>query len=220
MPEPAPAVPSPDRGPRRDRPRILVLCSGNICRSPMGEVLLRRRLAEAGLPGVVRSAGRFFDGRSAERYAIDAMARRGLDLEPFRSRILGEPMLAGADLVLGMAREHVREATVLRPDAFARTFTLKELVRRATEEGVRSGEHFPAFIARLAADRPMAAHLGTSHEDDIEDPMGGPPHEFEATAAEIDEQLERLVALLAPTLPVLVPSGAAPAPAAPTPPRG
>jgi protein-tyrosine phosphatase len=201
----APASPPPaSSGPRRDRPRILVLCSGNICRSPMGEVLIRDRLAAKGLPGVVRSAGRYFDGREAEPHAIDAMARRGIDLRPFRSRTLDHTTAAGADLVLGMAREHVREAVVLAPEIGDRTFTLKEAVRRASDlGGPQPGESFPAFVARMAEGRNPAEHLGSSPMDDIDDPMGRSSDRFEATAIEVEEQVDRLVELLAPTLPVV-----------------
>lgn len=196
----ADGAPAPPAG----RPRILVLCSGNICRSPMAEVLLRDRLAARSLPGVVRSAGRYFDGREAEPGSIDAMARRGLDLRAFRSRTLDHATAAGADLVLGMAREHVREAVVLAPEAAERTFTLKEAVRRATDlGGPRPGEHFPAFVARMAAGRSPSEHLGSSDADDVDDPMGRSSAMFEATAAIIEEQVDRLVELLAPTLPTL-----------------
>jgi protein-tyrosine phosphatase len=173
----------------------------------MGEVLVRDRLAAQGLPGVVRSAGRYFDGREAEPYAIDAMARRGLDLRPFRSRTLDHTTAAGADLVLGMAREHVREAVVLAPEAADRTFTLKEAVRRASDlGGPAPGESFPAFVARMAEGRSPSEHLGASSIDDIEDPMGRSSDRFDATAAEIEQQVDRLVELLAPTLPTLAPT--------------
>lgn len=211
-PDLTPAAPdAPDAadrvaGPRRDRPRILVLCSGNICRSPMGEVLVRDRFTSHGLPGVVRSAGRYFDGREAEPFAVDAMAARGLDLRPFRSRTLDPATARGADLVLGMAREHVRDAVVLAPEVADRTFTLKEAVRRAGDlGGPRPGESFPAFVARMAEGRSPSEHLGSSPVDDIDDPMGRSAEHFEATAAEIEAQVDHLVALLAPSLPTVAP---------------
>jgi protein-tyrosine phosphatase len=180
----------------------------------MGEVLLRDRLAARSLPGLVRSAGRYFDGREAEPGSIDAMARRGLDLRGFRSRTLDQGTAMGADLIVGMAREHVREAVVLAPGAADRTFTLKEAVRRASDlGGPRPGEHFPAFVARMAEGRGLAEHLGSSDLDDIDDPMGRSSAMFEATAAIIEEQVDRLVELLAPTLLVL---SATPAAATPT----
>jgi protein-tyrosine phosphatase len=167
----------------------------------MGEVLLRDRLAARELPGVVRSAGRYFEGRGAEPFAVDAMARRGLDLRGFSSSIVSSGVLSGADLVLGMAREHVREAVVLQPDVFDRIFTLKELARLGAEAGgPQPGEHFPSFVERVGAGRPMAAHLGSSRADDIDDPMGRSSAHFEATAVEIEQQVDHLVELLAPTL--------------------
>lgn len=214
MSDPAPATTAqrPLAPAAADRPRILVLCSGNICRSPMAEVLLRDRLARRGLPGKVRSAGLYFDGRAAEPGSLDAMARRGLDLREFRSRVMDDGLVRGADLVLGMAREHVREAAVLAPDAFDRTFTLKELVRRGEEQGgPRPGEPFWAFVARLAEGRRFDAHLGSSPTDDVDDPMGRSAAVFESTAATIEQLVDQAVDLLAPAIAT---TGGPPAPSA------
>ena len=62
------------------------------------------------------------------------LAGRGLDISSHRSRTMSRQLLAEADLVVGMAREHVREAVLAVPDLWARAFTLKELVRRITGE--------------------------------------------------------------------------------------
>jgi protein-tyrosine phosphatase len=120
------------------------------------------------------------------------MAERGLDLSRHRSRHLEPRYLDDADLVLGMAREHVREAVALMPEALDRAFTLKELVRRA-EAQPRGRSSFDSWLRSLSADRDVVDLLGAATTDDIEDPIGGPLASFRETADELDDLMARLV---------------------------
>ena len=70
------------------RIEVLLLCTGNICRSPMAEALLRHRAEQEGLDLTVSSAGILFDDRPATEEAVDAMARLGIDLSSHRSRVV------------------------------------------------------------------------------------------------------------------------------------
>ncbi len=84
-------------------PMILFVCTGNICRSPMAEVLLRARLDrdEARRDWRVKSAGtEMAGGRLASAYAIDEMAERGIDLRAHRARRISRELMEEADLVL------------------------------------------------------------------------------------------------------------------------
>ena len=125
------------------------------------------------------------------------MAHRGLDTSGHRSRRLRPDLVAGADIVIGMARVHVREAVALVPDALGRAFTLKEIVRRGEERGGRApGEPLEAWLARLSAGRRTADLLGDSDADDVADPIGGPRRSYERTADELDDLTARLARLL------------------------
>ncbi|MCB1261202.1 MAG: hypothetical protein KDB33_12580, partial [Acidimicrobiales bacterium] len=95
--------------------RLLVLCSGNVCRSPMGEVLIAQHLGERGVTAEVSSAGFLTVDRPAEPAVVELMAARGLDVSGHRSRLLEPSMVDDADIVIGMARQHVREAAMLAP---------------------------------------------------------------------------------------------------------
>ncbi len=167
----------------------------------MAEVLLRRRLAAAGVDARVSSAGLYEGGQPATDHGVTTMAERGLDLTAHRSRQVDDTMLAHADLVIGMAREHVREAAVLAPDALARTFTLKELVRLAGADGPRPhDEALAVWLARLAQARSREALVGLGHDEelDVEDPVGRGRRDYEITADLLDELLAKVVELAFP----------------------
>jgi len=158
----------------------------------MAAALLARRLHEVGVASDVSSAGLLEGGRPAWPEARAAMLERGIDLSAHQSRRIEPQLVAGADLVLGMTREHLREAVALHPVAYERSFTLKDLVRRAGVEP-RGPQPLDAWLAHLAAEREIEDLLGASPIDDIEDPIGGPLAAVRATAAELDGLVGRLV---------------------------
>ncbi len=83
--------------------RILVLCHGNICRSPFAEAALRSRLEPAVVD--VSSAGFILPGRPAPPLALEVASERGYDLSEHRSRVVTHADVAAADLVLVMTPE-------------------------------------------------------------------------------------------------------------------
>jgi protein-tyrosine phosphatase len=192
-----PPDPLPDADLYHSAIEILILCTGNTCRSPMAAAFLRRQLDHAGGKAVVSSAGLLFDGKPATDYALAVMADRGIDTSGHRSRKLRSDMLASADIVIGMAREHVREAVALAPDAWVRAFTLREIVRLGEERGGRApGEPLEQWLARLHEGRRRHDLLGDSDGDDVADPIGGPRRSYQRTAEELDDLTARLAGLL------------------------
>lgn len=111
---------------------VLIVCTGNLCRSPLAEDLLTRRFAA--LPSVtVTSRGvRAATGSAVPPSMELAGAGVGSDLSGHRSQPLTAADVDGADLILGLAREHRRAIALLSPRASRRTFTLIEF-RRLTE---------------------------------------------------------------------------------------
>ena len=147
----------------------------------------------------VGSAGLRLVGEPASANGVDVLAARGLDMSSHRSRILDRELLEGTDLVLAMSREHLREAVLALPDIWPRAFTLKELVRRGEMIGPRvPGESIDAWLARAHAGRSHADLLGTSSDDDVEDPIGLSRSAYEKTADELSALVGRLVDLLWP----------------------
>jgi protein-tyrosine phosphatase len=178
---------------------VLCVCTANMCRSPMLEVLLGSALRARGVDAHVHSAGTLADGRGAVREVLEVSADRGHDLRPHQSRRLSPELVRGADLSLPLAREHLREIVVMAPEAFARTFTPKELVRRATDVGGRRpGEALPAFLDRVHEGRTPQQLMGNDSADDVADPIGGPRSAFERTAVELEQLALSIAVLLAP----------------------
>jgi low molecular weight protein-tyrosine phosphatase len=176
------------------RAGILVLCTANVCRSPMAAALLAGRLDGLGVP--VSSAGMLAGGSPALPEVVSVLGARGLDVSGHRSRTVQPADLAGAGLVLAMARENLRHAVVVAPEAWPRAFTLKELIRRAEGAGPRlAGEPLAAWLSRVHAGRDRMSLLGGAGEDDVADPAGGPPDGYTQTAAELDRLVDRLAEL-------------------------
>src|SRR3989441_4427335 len=88
--------------------RILLVCTGNICRSPLAAALLDRALAQRGIDGIeVASAGTgAWDGAPVSEGAYLVGLERGLDLSAHRARLLTRELVEDADLILTMARHH------------------------------------------------------------------------------------------------------------------
>lgn len=162
----------------------------------MAEVLLQHQLDRSGVEARVHSAGEIRGGVPASPGSVRAMASRGLDLDDHRSRRMTAELVTGADLVVGMARRHLREAVLACPEAWPRTFTLKELVRRGEAAGPRAAdESLAAWLERVVEGRRPADLLGDDLADDVVDPIGSADHVYEATAVELAELIDRLVEL-------------------------
>ena len=167
----------------------------------MAEALLQRDVDALGIADVhVASAGTLRDGLAAAEEVVELMDKRGLDVERHRSRVISPEMLASSDLILGMTRDHVREAALLDFDCFARSFTLKEIVRRGGAIGPRHrDEPVDAWIKRVAEGREPRDYL-FADDDDIEDPIGRRFSFFKKTATEIEGLTTALTGLLWPLM--------------------
>ncbi len=158
-----------------ERPfEILMVCTGNICRSPMAEQLLRLRLAEelatrfgpergAALASqvAVHSAGLVAQaGAQMPAEALAEAKKYGGDGSAHAAKRLLEAHVADADLVLGMAREHRRESVSLVPRASRTAFTLTEFARLLRELPDR--DDLPPFDGQDLAGflRAVVAHAG------------------------------------------------------------
>lgn len=133
--------------------RVSVVCSGNICRSPIGEQVLRAAFAEAGLGERVQvssaGTGSWHVGQGADRQAVAVLAEAGYPTE-HTARQISADELEDIDLVLAADRGHVRE------------------LRRLTSD--------PDKVVLLRSFDPQAAD---TTDDEVPDPYGGPRSGFQ-----------------------------------------
>jgi protein-tyrosine phosphatase len=184
---------------------ILVVCTGNVCRSPIAEAILRSALGDrlgARAPSVASAGVSGWAGSPAEAGSITAAAERGFDLSAHRGRRLRERDLAEATLVLAMSSEHRDHIQELHPRAAPRTFTLKELVRLlearpvATSSSRQGDQPDPDALLRDLVVQADAARRdgagGNPDDEDVADPLGMPIATYRAVAAELEEWCARL----------------------------
>jgi protein-tyrosine-phosphatase len=130
---------------------ILVVCTANVCRSPVGEAVLRDRLHERGLKDwEVASAGTWASfGQLASYNSIDVLADQGLDIMEHRSRPVDRELLEWADLTLCMELGHAEALRTEFPDLADKIFTLSEMSGPGYSVYDPYGEPRPAYEAMV-----------------------------------------------------------------------
>ena len=148
--------------------KVLIVCDGNICRSPLAAEYLRARAAGAGLAHlIVGSAGLLgIEGRPAAPFSVQIAREAGLDLTSHRSRGLTAAEMRTSDLVVGMTIDHL--------DALGRRYpgaSPRRLLLRAFERGPIPEEGAP----------------------NLDDPVTGPIDDYRAAWEVIRPSVDHLV---------------------------
>ncbi len=105
---------------------ILFVCTGNVCRSPMAEGLLRHLTREQGGYEALSAGVGAVDGQQPSPEAVQAMAELGIDISGQRSRMLTRDLVQRADYIFAMTRGHLDTIQLLYPEAAEKTFLLRE----------------------------------------------------------------------------------------------
>jgi protein-tyrosine phosphatase len=113
-------------------PHILFVCTANICRSPVAEVLLRAKLAAAGLADwTVSSAGTWAEkNHTAAPFSIALMAARGLDIQAHRSQPVTEPLMQQVDLLLCLETGHAKTLQAAYPAQRDKIYTIRQMANK------------------------------------------------------------------------------------------
>jgi protein-tyrosine phosphatase len=176
--------------------RVLFVCTGNVCRSPMGELFLRACAApgtvEASSAGVAALVGESIDTSTAV-----VLAEIGLDPTRHRARQFEPEMALEADLVLTAEVLHRDLVVQAAPTAHRRTFALKEFARILPHAG--TGD--PAEVIARAAD--LRGRLGPvpADEDDVPDGYRLDVAPVRGIARQIAQAVKDVADVLAPPPP-------------------
>lgn len=136
------------------RPHIIFVCTANICRSPVAEILLRTKLHAAGLGDwVVTSAGTWAEnGHTAAPFSLALMAERGLNIHSHRSQPVTERLMRQADLVLCLETGHAKTLRRDYPAHQHKIYTIRQMVaKRGSVRDPYGGtrHHYERMVAEV-----------------------------------------------------------------------
>ncbi|MFT3860673.1 hypothetical protein [Micropruina sp.] len=181
-------------------PRVLVVCTANISRSPTVELLLRSGLGDTvnvGSAGVMALAGHPLDAKMT-----GYLRTAGLDPDGFVARQVTADLLRAANLVLTLTREHRSRVLELVPANVRRSFTLVEFARvlgsldlSALPTGLTPGERLWQILPLAIAGRPLAPRP-RGKSDDIVDPFGRSAAVYDEAFAGIRDASTQIVQIV------------------------
>ena len=177
--------------------QILVVCTGNLCRSPLGERFLTQQLNGMVYPVTVRSAGTHavLDGKPPAE-VLARSAAHSAQMDDHVPRQVTDELINNADLILTAERVHRSDVVSRVPSASAKAFTLKQFARLVDEHEsfIARGELIAPnveclgdFVAEIADFRSLASPPISATDDDIADPFLLTQKAYDLAADEIEQ---------------------------------
>lgn len=179
---------------------ILVVCTGNVCRSPYIERRLRDALNVTGI--IVSSAGiAALEGHVMEPEVAGLLRQHGASAEGFSARRLTADMVADADLVVAAAREHRGAAARLHPAALRKALTLRDLadlLQGVSPQDVADAGEPGSWVSQVVAVASSRRPIVVARQEgvDLVDPIGQPSRVFRRMADEAEDALRVIVPVL------------------------
>ena len=179
--------------------RVLMVCTGNICRSPAAERLARHWWAQGDQGFVITSVGvRALIGEPINLTMAHELLLDGVDASQFQARQADASDVSRADLILGMTARHRRVLVDLAPAGTKRTFTLREFARLVDSAPDLYGSD-PAGRLRSLVDHASRNRSPTAPGgDDVKDPYGRSTEDYAVAYSEIKEAVRSVARLLRP----------------------
>ncbi|MFN2347245.1 MAG: low molecular weight phosphatase family protein [Dermatophilaceae bacterium] len=179
---------------------VLVVCTGNVCRSPYVERRLRQDLADTGVEVTSAGSGALVDS-PMEPHSRALLEASGADGASFRARQLSPHLVASADLVIATARENRSAAARLHSSALRTSLTLRDLadlLDGVTAADVAARHATGSWVTQVlkAALARRAVVPARQRDIDITDPFGQSFAAFQRMAAEVEPALRIVVPVL------------------------
>lgn len=174
----------------KEKFKVLFVCTGNSCRSPIAEGILKKMLKENKLDNFeVGSAGTSsLDGAFPSLFAIEIAKSRDVDLTRHRSHQLNKQILKKADLILAMSSEHLEHIRKMDEKALKKTCLLKIFP-----------QHHPAFSSKTHTGHPSGENFSMTENENkspdlsyIKDPIGGSMNDYNQCFWEIEKEIRRI----------------------------
>ncbi|UOF91597.1 low molecular weight protein arginine phosphatase [Fodinisporobacter ferrooxydans] len=154
------------------RMNILFVCTGNTCRSPMAEHLLKKKFEADPYESLVqvRSAGiSAMQAAAASAHAIEVLKQRNIRLDSHQSTPVDARLVEWADMILTMTMSHKHILVSQYPESSGKAFALLEYIQEDPQQMPANGWSM-----------------------DVSDPYGGDRERYEACADQLERAIERL----------------------------